>query len=78
MGRYDGDVYRHLYEWAMKAPRNKSEVSSWSSCDYQQLPSIKFMMSTDKISILFVKSVSYIRFKNCIAGIVSPHITISS
>ena len=28
LGRYDGDVYRHLYEWAQKAPRNKSEVSS--------------------------------------------------
>ena len=26
LGRYDGDVYRHLYEWALKAPRNKSEV----------------------------------------------------
>ena len=30
LGRYDGDVYRHLYEWAQKAPRNKSEVSSWN------------------------------------------------
>ena len=26
LGRYDGDVYRYLYEWALKAPRNKSEV----------------------------------------------------
>jgi acyl-CoA oxidase len=26
LGRYDGDVYRHLYEWALKAPRNKSQV----------------------------------------------------
>ena len=46
LGQYDGDVYRNLYEWAQKAPRNKSEVSSWSSCDYQHLPSIRFMMST--------------------------------
>ena len=27
LGRYDGDVYTHLYEWAQKAPRNKSKVS---------------------------------------------------
>ena len=26
LGRYDGDVYRHLYEWALRAPRNKTEV----------------------------------------------------
>ena len=26
LGRYDGDVYTHLYEWAQKAPRNKKEV----------------------------------------------------
>ena len=26
LGRYDGDVYKHLYEWALKAPRNKTEV----------------------------------------------------
>jgi len=25
-GRYDGDVYNHLYQWALKSPRNKSEV----------------------------------------------------
>lgn len=26
LGRYDGDVYTHLYEWALKAPRNKKQV----------------------------------------------------
>ena len=26
LGRYDGDVYRHMYEWAKQAPRNKSKV----------------------------------------------------
>ena len=26
LGRYDGDVYRHLYEWALRVPRNKTEV----------------------------------------------------
>jgi len=26
LGRYDGDVYNHLYQWALKSPRNKSEV----------------------------------------------------
>ena len=26
LGRYDGDVYKHLYEWALRAPRNKKEV----------------------------------------------------
>ena len=26
LGRYDGDVYRHLYEWALRAPRNKKKV----------------------------------------------------
>ena len=25
-GRYDGDVYNQLYQWALKSPRNKSEV----------------------------------------------------
>ncbi len=27
LGRYDGDVYNHLYQWAQKAPRNKKEVN---------------------------------------------------
>lgn len=26
LGRYDGDVYNHLYKWAQKAPRNKKKV----------------------------------------------------
>jgi acyl-CoA oxidase len=26
LGRYDGDVYTHLYEWAQRAPRNKRKV----------------------------------------------------
>ena len=26
IGRYDGDVYNHLYQWALKSPRNKSAV----------------------------------------------------
>ena len=26
LGRYDGDVYRHLYEWAQRAPRNRKKV----------------------------------------------------
>ena len=26
LGRYDGDVYTHLYEWAQKAPRNMKQV----------------------------------------------------
>lgn len=26
LGRYDGDVYNHLYQWAQKAPRNKKKV----------------------------------------------------
>jgi len=25
-GRYDGDVYNRLYQWAMKSPRNRSDV----------------------------------------------------
>ena len=28
LGRYDGDVYTHLYQWAQRAPRNKKKV--WS------------------------------------------------
>ena len=35
LGRYDGNVYTHLYEWALKAPRNKKQVRvqiSLSSC----------------------------------------------
>ncbi len=26
LGRYDGDVYTHLYQWAQRAPRNKKKV----------------------------------------------------
>lgn len=26
LGRYDGDVYNHLFQWAQKAPRNKKKV----------------------------------------------------
>ena len=26
LGRYDGDAYKHLYDWAKNAPRNKSKV----------------------------------------------------
>ena len=26
LGRYDGDVYKHLFDWALKAPRNKEKV----------------------------------------------------
>ena len=26
LGRYDGDVYAHLLDWAQKAPRNRKEV----------------------------------------------------
>ena len=26
LGRYDGNVYQHLYEWAQRAPRNKKKV----------------------------------------------------
>ena len=29
LGRYDGDVYTHLYQWAQKAPRNKKKVLSY-------------------------------------------------
>ena len=28
LGRYDGDVYTHLYQWAKRAPRNKKKVAS--------------------------------------------------
>ncbi len=27
LGRYDGDVYTHMYQWAKRAPRNKSKVN---------------------------------------------------
>ena len=27
LGRYDGDVYTHLLDWAKKSPRNKKPVS---------------------------------------------------
>ena len=26
LGRYDGNVYPNMYEWAKKSPLNKSEV----------------------------------------------------
>ena len=32
LGRYDGDVYTHLYEWALKAPRNKKQVQDHEYC----------------------------------------------
>ena len=28
LGHYDGDVYRHLYEWAQRAPRNRKKVGT--------------------------------------------------
>ena len=28
LGRYDGDVYTHLYNWAKKAPRNRDQVEA--------------------------------------------------
>ncbi|KAL5481883.1 hypothetical protein EMCRGX_G022144 [Ephydatia muelleri] len=28
LGRFDGDVYKHLFDWALKAPRNKEKVHS--------------------------------------------------
>ena len=27
LGRYDGDIYTHLLDWAKKSPRNKKPVS---------------------------------------------------
>ena len=32
LGRYDGDVYTDLYQWAQRAPRNKKKV--WSLTVY--------------------------------------------
>uniref|UniRef100_A0A8C7Q565 Acyl-coenzyme A oxidase n=1 Tax=Oncorhynchus mykiss TaxID=8022 RepID=A0A8C7Q565_ONCMY len=29
LGRYDGNVYEHMFEWARRSPLNKTEVSSW-------------------------------------------------
>ncbi len=29
LGRYDGDVYRALLDWAKRAPRNKDKVSDF-------------------------------------------------
>ena len=31
LGRYDGDVYSHLYKWAQKAPRNREQVETMDS-----------------------------------------------
>ena len=28
LGRYDGDVYCHLYEWAQRAPHNRKKVGT--------------------------------------------------
>lgn len=28
LGRYDGDVYNHLFQWAQRAPRNKKKVGT--------------------------------------------------
>ncbi len=30
LGRYDGDVYKHLYQWAQRAPRNKKKVHNYT------------------------------------------------
>lgn len=37
LGRYDGNVYEHMFEWARKSPLNATEVSRahevvWSQC----------------------------------------------
>ncbi len=34
LGRYDGDVYTHLYQWAQRAPRNKKKVCIISNIFY--------------------------------------------
>ncbi len=34
LGRYDGDVYTHLYKWAQEAPRNRKQVNRISSCTF--------------------------------------------
>ncbi len=34
LGRYDGDVYTHLYKWAQEAPRNRKQVNRIGSCAF--------------------------------------------
>ena len=37
LGRYDGDVYTHLYQWAQRAPRNKKKVFIYvQSCSLKE------------------------------------------
>ena len=38
LGRYDGDVYNHLFQWAQKAPRNKKKVWVWSWVWFYHVP----------------------------------------
>ena len=33
LGQFDGDVYTHMYESAVNAPNNKSEVRQREKCD---------------------------------------------
>ena len=42
LGRYDGDVYKHLFEWALRAPRNKEEVCG-CHCTYHMLNTSYFI-----------------------------------
>lgn len=32
LGRYDGNVYENLFEWAKKSPLNKTEVKKRKKC----------------------------------------------
>ena len=49
LGRYDGDVYRHLYEWAQRAPRNRKKVGvpplKDLACDCSETPFLVHMRS---------------------------------
>lgn len=32
LGRYDGNVYEHMFEWAKRSPLNHTEVSAQLEC----------------------------------------------
>ena len=56
LGRYDGDVYTHLYQWAQRAPRNKKKVRTGVALieyiykQLQFLSTLRSMMCTTSTS----------------------------
>ena len=53
LGRFDGDVYTHLYKSAVNAPNNKSEVRQREKCGSALLINFFLHMSLNQIQNIY-------------------------